>query len=239
MIGPSMGTKPPPGSLGGALFGLTKQRVLALLFGRPDSRFFVNEIVREARIGKGTVQRELALLESAGIIESRVEGRQRYYRASPDSPVFPELEALIRKTFGLGDVLANALAPLKSRIQFAGVYGSVARGTANARSDVDLLVIGSVEYLELAAALVEPETLLRRPINPTLFSHTEWRSKLATPTGFVRELVAGPMMPIIGALDELAESGKGRSAPRAGGGSRGNRKAPQSRAPKARRRKAR
>ncbi len=143
-----------------------------------------------------------------------MEGRQRYFRASRGSPVFAEIEALVRKTFGQSDVLRRALAPLATRIVFAGVYGSTARGTAHARSDVDLLVVGEVEYLALAGALLEAETTLRRAVNPTLFT-LEWRRRVRERGGFVRDLLSKPMLPLIGAIDVLAKPGEDRKPARA------------------------
>ncbi len=236
-IGPIMGTI--PSSIGSALFGLTRQRVLSLLYGRPDARFFLNALVREAGLGKGTVQRELESLVAAGLVESSVEGRQRYFRASRESPVFAELEALVRKTFGLVDVLKVALAPLASRIRFAGVYGSMARGTANARSDVDLLVVGDVDYLALAAALVEPEMALGRAINPTVMTLAEWRTRRKEKSGFVADVLSKPLIPILGAVDELAESRADRPARRAAARPTGDRKTARRSAPAARRRRTR
>ncbi len=210
-----MGTKPRT-SVGDALFGRTRQRVLALLFGQPERRFFLNELVRHVNAGKGAVQREIERLVSSGLAELATEGRQRYVRASPTSPVFAEIEALVRKTFGVADVLRVALAPLSDRIEFAGVYGSVARGTAHARSDVDLLVIGDVDYLALAGRLVEPESALGRAINPTLFTRREWQQRLRKGGGFALGLLQEPMMVLMGNFDELGKPREDRQPARAG-----------------------
>lgn len=217
MIGPEMGTTH-ASTIGSALFGQTRQRVLGLLFGRPESRYFLNEIVREAGLGRGTVQRELASLVAAGLIDSRTEGRQRYFQAARESPVYAEIEALVRKTFGLAEVLRLALTPLVKQIEFAGVYGSTASGTSTARSDVDLLVIGDVEYLALAAALLEAETQLRRAINPTVYTMAEWRGRQRERSGFVRELLSKPMIVLEGSKHVLAEPGPDRKPGRTGAG---------------------
>jgi DNA-binding transcriptional ArsR family regulator len=217
MIGPEMGTTSRL-SIGSALFGQTRLRVLGLLFGRPGSRYFLNEIVREAGLGKGTVQRELERLMAAGLIDSRTEGRQRYFRAARESPVFDEIESLVRKTFGLAEVLQNALAPLFGQIEFAGIYGSTATGTAGPRSDVDLLVVGDVEYLALSAALLDAETTLRRAVNPTVYALAEWRRRQRDGGGFLRELLSKPMIVLRGSKDVLAEPGANRKPGRASRG---------------------
>ena len=59
----------------------------------------------------GAVQRELSVLTSAGLIRREVRGRQVYFTANPDAPVYPELRGLLEKTAGLADLLRAALQP--------------------------------------------------------------------------------------------------------------------------------
>ena len=52
-----------------------------------------------------------------------------------------------------GDILRDALALLSDRITIALVYGSVARGEENQRSDIDLPIVGDVAFSEVVKAL--------------------------------------------------------------------------------------
>src|SRR5450830_1191981 len=54
-------------SLSDALFTATQQRILGLLFGKPDHSFYANEIARWAKVGKGSLMRELERLQRADI----------------------------------------------------------------------------------------------------------------------------------------------------------------------------
>ena len=49
----------------------------------------------------------------------------------------------------------------------AFVYGSIAKGTDTARSDIDLMVISEAAYPELYDALQEAEEILGRPVPRT------------------------------------------------------------------------
>lgn len=224
MIGPNMGTMPVTSSVGDALFGRTRQRVLGLLFGRPHARFYLNEIVRDTQAGKGAIQRELESLIASGLIESQIEGRQRYFRASRQSPVFAEIEALVRKTFGTSDVLRSSLIALGEGIEYAAIYGSTARGTAGAQSDIDLLVIGDVEYLDLVGSLGEAESLLGRPVNVTVFSRQEWDRKLRSENAFARDVLSNPLLTLVGDVDELGKPRQDRTPARATTGRSGDSK---------------
>jgi predicted nucleotidyltransferase len=100
-----------------------------------------------------------------------VEGRQTYYQANPNCPVFDELRGLVRKTSGLVSLLRAGLASIAGRIQVAFVYGSFAADHERAGSDVDVLVAGSGLSLRgTVNALREAEREVRREVNPSVLS---------------------------------------------------------------------
>jgi predicted nucleotidyltransferase len=104
---------------------------------------------------------------------------------------------IIAKTAGMADVLRDALAPLAERIETAFVHGSIARGTADAASDIDLFVIGDVSLLELAQVLPRAGLRLGRPVNPVLFTPAEFRRKRRS-NSFVRTVLDGDKLDVIG-----------------------------------------
>ena len=129
-----------------ALFGKTKRNVLALLFGRPESAFYLREIARETGAGTGAVQRELAVLAQAGLIRRTRQGQHVYFSADPESPVFDEMRSLLAKTAGIADVVRVGLAEFaqRGRIDIAFIHGSVAAGRHTSASDIDLIVVGTL-----------------------------------------------------------------------------------------------
>ena len=148
-------------SLADALFTATQQRVLGLLFGQPNRTFFASELISLARAGSGGVQRELKRLADSGLVTVSRVGNQKHYQANRASPVFDELCNMVRKTVGLREPIRAALAPFEDRIAHAAVYGSVAKQTDTAMSDVDLLVVSDELTLEeLYAALAPAEESL-------------------------------------------------------------------------------
>src|ERR1700733_16314924 len=111
--------------LANALFTKVQQRVLGVLFGNPGRSFYANEIIALAGSGTGAVQRELAKLAAVGLVTVRRQGNQKHYQANSISPVYSELRGLVLKTFGLGDVVRAALAPLTPQIRAAFIFGSI------------------------------------------------------------------------------------------------------------------
>lgn len=205
-------------SLADALFSRTQQRVLGILFAAPERSFFATEIIQRARSGRGTVQRELERLASSGLLTVTRIGNQKHYQANPHAPVFDELRSIVLKTSGLADPVRRALQPLARTIELALIYGSVARGEAHAGSDVDLLIVANDLALEtLYSRLLAVEKALGRKINPTLYTSDEFR-KRSRSSSFVKKLLAGQVIPLIGEVDveegarESARDSRGRQA---------------------------
>ena len=193
-------------SVGDLLFGQTRGRVLALLYGGPTETFFVRQIARQVETSVGTVQRELVLLADAGLIKRSEVGSQVFYQANREHPEFPELRALLAKTTGVFQMLRAALAPLSSRIDLAFVYGSVARGEEKAASDVDLMVVGSVSLDEVLDAVGPAEKHLRRPVNPTIYSREDLKARFREGNHFLQSLKNSKKVFLIGDEDEFRKA---------------------------------
>lgn len=208
MIVPMLGidrARPPASGLAAPLFTPVQGRVLGLLFGQPERRFQSAEIIRLAASGTGAVHRLLQKLAAAGLVRVTREGNQKYYQANRQSPIFQELHGLVVKTVGLVEPLRAALEPLADRIAAAFVFGSIAKGSDRATSDLDLLVVtDGLDYSDLFSALEPAEQELARPVNPTLMSSAEWRRKRTQPVSFAARIAAGPKLFVIGGESDLA-----------------------------------
>lgn len=207
MIIPNMGTKraPAPAGLAGALFSPVQQRVLGLLFGQPRRRFQSGELIRLAGSGTGAAHRVLTRLADAGLVTVTRTGNQKHYQANRSSPVFHELHRLIVKTVGLVEPLREALKPNAAGIHAAFVYGSVAKGTDKAGSDIDLMVISDdLTYPDLFNALKRAEAALARTVNPNVMTRKEWRAKRAKKDAFAARIAAGPRLFLLGSDDDLS-----------------------------------
>lgn len=175
--------------LGDVLFTKTQQKVLGLLFGKPDETFYLNEIVRLAGIGKGTVSRELEKMQKADLISTFRIGNQNHYQANKDCPIFEELSGIVRKTFGVSDVIKQALLEFEDEIDYAFVYGSLAKGEEATKSDIDLLIVTeSLEYADVMNTLIDAEKLLARPINPSIYNAKQIKDKLKSKNSFISRI---------------------------------------------------
>ena len=199
-------------SIARELLGQTRSAVLSLLLLHPEASLHVRELARLTGVSPGSLHRELRALAALGLLIRDEIGRQVHYRANRQSPAFDDLAGLLRKTAGIGDVLRQALAPLAEKIILAFVYGSVAAGEERADSDVDLMVLGSASFADLAHALAGIEAALRREVNPTSMPLQVFAERLAHNDGFAARVAAGPHIWLIGVEDDLAELAAHRKA---------------------------
>jgi predicted nucleotidyltransferase len=193
-----------------ALFPRTRQAILTATLMDPAREWYLSDLARHIGVSPSSLQRELAGLVDAEILRRRVDGNRVYYRAEADNPIFGDLRGLLLRTAGLKDVLAECLSEFQSRIDVAFVYGSVARGDESASSDVDLMVIGVVGLSELAPALKDAEARLLRPVNPSVHSAEEVAEKLRAGHHFLKTVMGGAKLFIVGGEDDL-EAALGRT----------------------------
>ena len=186
-------------SLSAALFTESQSRLYVWLFGQPERAFHLNELRRLTGLGSASLQRELKRLAMAGLVNAQAVGNLRRFQANPQSPVYAELLALTRKTLGTVPMLRDALQPLQPGLQSAWVYGSVARQTDTASSDIDVMLVGTDLLLSQVLARLEPaEALLGRKINPSCYTPEEFARRRAEPDSFVNRVLSQPMLPLIG-----------------------------------------
>jgi len=188
---------------GDALFTTTQQNVLSLLYGHPEKSFYTKEILRKTGMGVATIKRELDRMLASGILTLEKIGNQHHYQANPACPIYSELKAIVRKTFGVADVITRALEPLIDQIVLAFVYGSVAKGTDRKSSDLDLMLVGEgLAYGDVFELLNPVEESLQRPIHPTIYDPDGFKAKLADDNYFLKRVMEQPKLMIKGVIDE-------------------------------------
>jgi predicted nucleotidyltransferase len=202
---PNMGTvtiqpdKSQPLSMVDALFSKTQQSVFALLYGQPNRSFYTNEIIRKSGSGSGAVQRELARLVRSGLVNVTRMGSQKHYQANVEAPIYNELAAIVQKTIGLVEPLNEALKPFSRHIEFAFIYGSVAKKKDVASSDIDLMIISdALTYADVFPVLEDLSHQLGRTIQPTIYSEAELRNRVATDNSFIRRVLNQPKLWLVG-----------------------------------------
>jgi predicted nucleotidyltransferase len=174
-----------------------RQRILALLFERPERRLHLRGVARAVDASVGSVARELGRLVHAGLVQRSVEGRQVYFQADRQSPLFDPVQAIIHRTVGAPDVIRRHLAGLR-RIDRAFIYGSYARGTdVTPTSDIDLMVIGRPDVDDLTDRMAAAERELGRPVNYTILTEAELEQRRRRGDRFIDAVVTSPTVSVL------------------------------------------
>ena len=184
----------------------SRAEILRLLFGTEGRELHVRELERQSGLADATIRQELKKLTRLGVIVARQDGNRTYYRANVESPLYPDIRNLVRKTSGLTDVLREALG--EAEIQIAFVFGSVASGAEKATSDVDLMVIGAISLRQLSKRLSGLATKLGREINPHALTPAEFARRIKEREHFINSVMETPRLFVIGSEDELRRLGQ-------------------------------
>ena len=197
-----------PVSLADALFTRTQKRVLRLLFGQPGRSFYVTELIRLAGAGRGSVQRELSRLERGRLVVAEWHGNRKHFRANAQAPIYRDLCSIISKTIGVAEQIRAALKPIESRITLCLIYGSIAKQTDTATSDIDLLIVSEELTLEqVYSHLASVERELGRRIDPALYTPGEFDRRREEGNEFLRRVLDGPTEWLVGSPDVAPSAG--------------------------------
>lgn len=184
------------------MFSNTQQRVLGLLFGQPERSFFATELIALAGAGSGAVQREVQRLAESGLVTVTRLGNQKHVQANAASPIFAELRGIAFKMLGPAEALRASLMTLAPRLRAAWLYGSVAKGTDRAQSDIDVLLVArddtGLALEDVFAVLAPAEKSLGRPVSPTLYTEKEFQRRMANGNAFLTKVMAGERVLLIG-----------------------------------------
>ncbi len=187
-----------------ALFTPAQQKLLGLLFVRVNQGFHLNEIMRLTGLGSASAQRELKRLHDSGLIVSERIGNVRRFRPNKECMIYGELSGLVKKTFGLVSVLNSALAPLSKVLNVAFVYGATAKEHEGMDTNVELLLIGdNTSYGELLSRLPVAERILRRKINPNLYSVPDFNRRLREQQPFILQMLREEKIFVLGEDEDL------------------------------------
>ena len=194
------------------MFGAYRRQLLALLLLRPDEQFHVRELERRTGLSAGTIHRELRSMAEAGLLLRHQVGNQVLYRANTTCPIYTELASIMRKTIGFADILSDALSEHCSNIDLAFVFGSMASGEDNPGSDVDLLVLGDVELIDVVASMEAVAVTLCREINPVVMPAEEFTNKYEQAESFARRIATEARIFVVGSEYDFAELVQDRAA---------------------------
>lgn len=175
----------------------TRKALFRLFYTNPDSRYYLRELERCLNIPVSMIRKELLSLERAGIFSSSKKGNLSYFFINKSYPLFEEMKSIVFKTIGIRGLLKEALFGIKG-IDTAFIYGSFAKNEENAKSDIDLFIIGEVNEDKLVMGIRKLEEALKREINHNLYSKNDFMRKKKEKNPFISEILEGAKIFLVG-----------------------------------------
>ncbi|MGA2875944.1 MAG: nucleotidyltransferase domain-containing protein [Nitrososphaerales archaeon] len=184
-------------------------QILKLLFLNSTLEFHMNDIARKVGLSPSTIAKETKILSELGLIEKRMQGNLVFYKINKKSLIYDELKRIFMKYELLDQILAAELP--REQIKYALIYGSIAKGTEEAKSDVDLLVVGKVSEDALLNSVSKAQSKIGREINYILWSEKEFQEKSKQRVPLLKNISKTPIIMIIGDESEFKRSIKQRA----------------------------
>jgi len=177
-------------------------KIIRLLLLNEEKRYYQREIAELTGLPVRAVQREGIRLTEMGLLHRTEDGNRVYFQANPACSIFPELKRILLKTVALESLLGDALAG-GEQIEIAFIYGSYAASRETISSDIDLFVIGFTSSRQLSTALRPVQAEIQREVNYHLVTPEDLQEKILQGNGFLRNVLDGPKIFVIGNEETL------------------------------------
>jgi len=177
-------------------------KLLEIFFAHPNEIYHVRELVRKTGEEINSVRRELAHMESAGMVKKESRGNRLYYWFNKNYLFYPELTRMLAKTTGLGAEIIknrNKIGKLNF-VMFSGKYVSKLERKPD---EVDILIVGEIVMPEVAALIKAEEEKIKRELNYTVMTPEEFIFRKKRRDPFLMGILSGTRVMVIGSEEEL------------------------------------
>ena len=185
-----------------------RRKVLTFFHLNREARVYVRQLAAALESDSTNLSRELARLSREGFLRAEQEGRQLYYSVNRSYPYLRSVFALLQGSVGIEPALKRALQTVEG-IESAWIFGSFAKGEADASSDIDLLIVGCPDQALLSREIRKVEKVVRREVSYTVFTPQELKRRLARHDTFVNDIWNGNRIGLI--QNDKDEKAKDRS----------------------------
>jgi len=176
----------------------TKAGIFQFLFGADCQELHARELARRTGMSLASVQQELKRLETLDLVLRRKDGNRVCFKANQNHPLFNELHKLTLKTSGIVPMLRETLQPVVDQIDYAFIFGSIARSEEKAHSDIDIMLISNMGLRQLSGLIGTLTDSLEREINPHVQTLDEFKKRIKADDPFVQNITTEKKLFIIG-----------------------------------------
>ena len=146
-------------------------RILMRLFLNPSQQAYLRELSTEFQASPSQVRDELSNLRETGLLHSIRRGRQTFYQANPEHPLYPELHSMVKKSLGMDRILESIIERLGD-LHMAILLDDYAQGKDT--GIIDLALVGDINTHNLADLVAKTENYIGRKIRTLVMTKQEY-----------------------------------------------------------------
>jgi hypothetical protein len=156
----------------GIISSNTRIKLLTRFFFNPATRSYLRELAKEFNVSTNSVREELNQLTKTKLLTSKKSGRQVFYKANQDHPLFPELKSMVGKVMGIDQVIEGIVTRLGD-LERAFLIDDYAEGKDS--GIIDLVLVGNIDQYHLNDLSRKTERYIKRKIRSLVLSRDEFK----------------------------------------------------------------
>lgn len=156
----------------GLISSKTRINLLLRFFFNPGTQAYLRELSKDLHVSTNAVREELNQLTKTKLLKSKKNGRNIFYTANSDHPLFPELRSMVSKVMGLDQVIESILTRLGD-LEKAYIIDDYAEGKDT--GIIDLVLIGNIDQYHLNDLSRKTEHYIKRKIRSLVLTREEFK----------------------------------------------------------------
>jgi len=162
--------------LSGLITSKTRIKILMRLFLNPNGAAYLRELSDDFQASPSQVKDELDQLRKAKLLKSKKNGRQVFFSANQEHPLFNELHSMVKKALGMDQILESIIKRL-GNLQQALLIDDYAEGKDT--GIIDLVLIGDIDTTNLLDLTAKTERYIERKIRTLTMTAGEFENNAA------------------------------------------------------------
>ena len=156
----------------GLISSKTRIKLLIRFFFNPNASSYLRELAKEFNVSTNSVREELNQLTRTKLLTFQKSGRQVFYKANQEHPLFPELKSMVSKVMGIDQVVDGIVTRLGD-LEQAYLLDDYAEGKDS--GIIDLVLVGDVDQYHLNDLSRKTERYIKRKIRTLVLSRDEFK----------------------------------------------------------------
>ena len=167
------------------IFNTASMKIMNYFFNKPYEQIHLRELSRKTNTSIYATKKIIDDLVDQKIMIEKRQGNQRYIKPNMENQFFKQLKIAFSIKKIQDSLILQHLEEKIPAISSITLYGSTAQGKDDEKSDIDLLIIGQKNKIDIS----EYEKKINKEINLLIMKWSEWRQHAKQDKPFYREII--------------------------------------------------